>query len=196
MKVFKASGKAAGCDPKSARGPCLLPEGLGDTACRAPTCPHRGGGQVQCHSLRPDGWKPPRGAQLGGKSELRMSQQVTQSLLPMGCCRQYAARQPWDSPPESTAVCAGEVQSGGVHQGLCSMPPPAKPTPLCIPTAPQWMPCRPCCSEVVMRTWCSVWSWREPGSCSGPQQGTRRASPGWRGQQAALAHTIPALAEL
>lgn len=51
------------------------------------------------------------------------------------------------------------------------------------PTALQWMPFRPCCSEVAVRMCCVVLNWREAGSCLGPQQGMKMELPSWQGKQ-------------
>lgn len=56
--------------------------------------------------------------------------------------------------------------------------------PFYTQTALQWMPFRPCCSEVAVKMCCGVWSRREAGNCLGPQQGMRMELPSWPGKQA------------
>lgn len=120
---------------------------------RPPTCPSWGGGQrVQSHLLVPSS----RWGELRGPPE--------------GAAGRVQARQPGDIPPAQEAE---PVYVGGPLA-------PADPSAH-VPVALPWRPCRPCCSGAAARTWCSAWSWREAGSCSGPQRGTRRGSPGWPG---------------
>lgn len=160
MKVFKARKNPEGCYPNGAGG-------LGDAACRAPTCPSQGRVATSTNSLPEPRVQSTLEVPSGGEGPGASLE---------GAAGRAQAPQPGDISPKSRSLCRGVG-----HQGERRSRPPAPRSISVCPTAPQPMLCRPCCFGEAMRTWCSAWSWREAGSCSGHQRGMRRGSPGWPG---------------